>query len=92
MYSMRAELQNMNNQGSIVNASSIAGLIGFPKHAAYTACKHGWFYPFRSFLTITHIFKLSLDFQKQLQRRSAFTKALIYSANNINRSETKKSE
>jgi NADP-dependent 3-hydroxy acid dehydrogenase YdfG len=32
----------MNNQGSIVNASSIAGLIGFPKHAAYTACKHGW--------------------------------------------------
>ena len=43
MYSMRAELQNMNDGGSIVNASSIAGLIGFPKHAAYTAAKHGAF-------------------------------------------------
>ena len=33
----------MNDGGSIVNASSIAGLIGFPKHAAYTAAKHGAF-------------------------------------------------
>lgn len=41
MYCMRSELQNMNDGGSIVNASSIAGLIGFPKHAAYTAAKHG---------------------------------------------------
>jgi NADP-dependent 3-hydroxy acid dehydrogenase YdfG len=42
---MRAELQNMNKQGSIVNASSIAGIIGFPKHSAYTAAKHGELHP-----------------------------------------------
>jgi hypothetical protein len=41
MYCMRAELQNMNNKGSMVNASSIAGIMGFPKNAAYTASKHG---------------------------------------------------
>lgn len=41
MYCMRAQIQNMNNEGSIVNASSIAGIAGFPKNAAYTASKHG---------------------------------------------------
>jgi NAD(P)-dependent dehydrogenase (short-subunit alcohol dehydrogenase family) len=40
MYCMRAQLQNMNNNGSIVNAASICGTIGFPKNAAYTASKH----------------------------------------------------
>jgi len=41
MHCMRSELQNMNNKGSIINASSIAGVAGFPKNAAYTAAKHG---------------------------------------------------
>lgn len=40
MYCMRAQLQNMNDGGSIVNAASICGLVGFPKNAAYTATKH----------------------------------------------------
>jgi len=40
MHCMRAQLQNMNNKGSLVNAASICGLIGFPKNAAYTASKH----------------------------------------------------
>ncbi|KIV98506.1 uncharacterized protein PV09_09683 [Verruconis gallopava] len=40
MHCMRAQIQNMNNEGSIVNASSIAGIMGFPKNAAYTASKH----------------------------------------------------
>ncbi len=40
MYCMRAQLQNMNNNGSIINAASICGTIGFPKNAAYTASKH----------------------------------------------------
>ncbi len=42
-YSMRAELKQMIRQGSgaIVNVSSVAGLVGFPWHAAYTASKHG---------------------------------------------------
>lgn len=40
MYCMRAQLQNMNNKGSVVNAASICGTIGFPKNAAYTASKH----------------------------------------------------
>jgi NADP-dependent 3-hydroxy acid dehydrogenase YdfG len=31
----------MNDYGSLVNASSIAGVIGFPRHAAYTVSKHG---------------------------------------------------
>jgi NAD(P)-dependent dehydrogenase (short-subunit alcohol dehydrogenase family) len=31
----------MNPKGSIINASSIAGVAGFPKNAAYTAAKHG---------------------------------------------------
>ncbi|KAM6517453.1 hypothetical protein FSOLCH5_008414 [Fusarium solani] len=38
---MRAELNNMKSGGSIVNASSAAGLIGFAGGAAYTASKHG---------------------------------------------------
>ncbi|KAK5712564.1 hypothetical protein LTR17_017945 [Elasticomyces elasticus] len=40
MHCMRAQLKNMNNKGSIVNAASICGLIGFPKNAAYTVSKH----------------------------------------------------
>lgn len=40
MHCMRAELQNMNERGSSVNAASICGVIGFPKNAAYTASKH----------------------------------------------------
>lgn len=36
---MRAEIREMNERGSIVNASSIAGLAGFAKNAAYTAAK-----------------------------------------------------
>jgi NAD(P)-dependent dehydrogenase (short-subunit alcohol dehydrogenase family) len=40
MHCMRSELQNMNNKGSIINASSVAGVAGFPKNAAYTAAKH----------------------------------------------------
>lgn len=40
MYCMRAQLQNMNPRGSVVNAASICGVIGFPKNAAYTASKH----------------------------------------------------
>jgi NAD(P)-dependent dehydrogenase (short-subunit alcohol dehydrogenase family) len=40
MHCMRAQLRNMNNGGSIVNAASICGVIGFPKNAAYTATKH----------------------------------------------------
>jgi NAD(P)-dependent dehydrogenase (short-subunit alcohol dehydrogenase family) len=38
---MRAEIQNMNDKGSIINASSVAGIIGFAKNAAYTASKVG---------------------------------------------------
>jgi len=40
MHCMRAQLKNMNEGGSVVNAASICGLIGFPKNAAYTATKH----------------------------------------------------
>ena len=40
MFCMREQIKNMNNGGSIVNASSICGLLGFPKNAAYTATKH----------------------------------------------------
>lgn len=39
MHSMRAQIPHMNPKGSIVNASSIAGLAGFAKNAAYTAAK-----------------------------------------------------
>jgi NAD(P)-dependent dehydrogenase (short-subunit alcohol dehydrogenase family) len=43
---MRAEIKAMGDPrkegrgGSIVNASSIAGIIGMPKNGAYTASKH----------------------------------------------------
>lgn len=37
MYCMRAQLQNMNVRGSVVNAASICGVIGFPKNAAYVS-------------------------------------------------------
>jgi len=37
---MRSELQNMKNKGSVINASSVAGVAGFPKNGAYTAAKH----------------------------------------------------
>lgn len=40
MYCMRAQLRNMNRRGSIVNTSSVAGLGGFAKNAAYVASKH----------------------------------------------------
>jgi NAD(P)-dependent dehydrogenase (short-subunit alcohol dehydrogenase family) len=40
MHCMRAQLQNMNEKGSLVNAASICGVIGFPKNAAYTVSKH----------------------------------------------------
>ncbi|OBT82415.1 hypothetical protein VE02_08394 [Pseudogymnoascus sp. 03VT05] len=41
MYCMRGELRVMANNGSIVNAASIAGIEGFAKNAAYSASKHG---------------------------------------------------
>lgn len=41
MHCMRAQIRSMNNLGSVINASSIAGVMGFPKNAAYTAAKHG---------------------------------------------------
>ncbi|ATY64251.1 short chain dehydrogenase family [Cordyceps militaris] len=41
MYCMRAQLRNIERGGSIVNVSSIHGLKGFAKHAAYDASKHG---------------------------------------------------
>ncbi|KAL4919149.1 hypothetical protein BDW62DRAFT_200029 [Aspergillus aurantiobrunneus] len=40
MHCMRAELRAMADNGSIVNASSIAGIQGFPCNAAYSASKH----------------------------------------------------
>lgn len=41
-YCMRAELAQMLKQGggAIVNVSSVAGVVGFPSHAAYAASKH----------------------------------------------------
>jgi len=39
MHSTRAEIRQMKDGGSIVNASSIAGLAGFAKNAAYVAAK-----------------------------------------------------
>ena len=39
MHCMRAEIKNMKEKGSIVNASSIAGIAGFAKSSAYVASK-----------------------------------------------------
>ncbi|EXJ76283.1 uncharacterized protein A1O5_00791 [Cladophialophora psammophila CBS 110553] len=44
MYCVRAELQQFEKKGtggSIVNVASVAGLLGLPGSAAYTASKHG---------------------------------------------------
>jgi NAD(P)-dependent dehydrogenase (short-subunit alcohol dehydrogenase family) len=41
MLCMRAELQAIADNGAIVNASSIAGLIGRENNADYAASKHG---------------------------------------------------
>ncbi|KAJ5930295.1 hypothetical protein N7466_005788 [Penicillium verhagenii] len=45
MYCLRAELraimESADGKGSIVNASSIQGVRGFPLHAAYSTTKHG---------------------------------------------------
>lgn len=41
MQCMRAQIPNMKEKASIVNAASIAALGGFPKNAAYTVAKHG---------------------------------------------------
>lgn len=40
MHCMRAQLQVMSKNASIVNASSIEGLQGFRYNAAYSASKH----------------------------------------------------
>ncbi|KAK7414779.1 hypothetical protein QQX98_006381 [Neonectria punicea] len=37
---LRAQIPYFNDGGSIVNAGSVAGLIGFPRNAAYVASKH----------------------------------------------------
>ncbi|KAI7211363.1 hypothetical protein KC333_g7724 [Hortaea werneckii] len=41
MYCMRAELQAIKGPGSVVCVSSVQGTMGFAKHAAYAASKHG---------------------------------------------------
>lgn len=41
MYCMRAELAAIKGSGSVVCVSSVQGSIGFAKHAAYAASKHG---------------------------------------------------
>lgn len=40
MHCMKAQLQVLRDGGSIVNASSIAGLTGRSKNASYSAAKH----------------------------------------------------
>ena len=37
---LRAEVPHMNTGGAILNAASILGLVGAPKHLAYSASKH----------------------------------------------------
>jgi NAD(P)-dependent dehydrogenase (short-subunit alcohol dehydrogenase family) len=37
---LRAQIPHFNDGGSIVNAASVAGLIGFPRNGAYVASKH----------------------------------------------------
>ncbi|KAL1592658.1 hypothetical protein SLS60_011074 [Paraconiothyrium brasiliense] len=41
MICMKHQLQHLSSPGAIVNASSIAGLQGRPRNAAYAASKHG---------------------------------------------------
>jgi NAD(P)-dependent dehydrogenase (short-subunit alcohol dehydrogenase family) len=41
MYCLRAQLKAMEGPGSIVCVSSVQGTLGFAKHAAYSASKHG---------------------------------------------------
>ncbi|OAL44232.1 oxidoreductase [Pyrenochaeta sp. DS3sAY3a] len=41
MYCVRAEIRAMNNGGSIVNAASLAGIMGRPGIGAYACSKHG---------------------------------------------------
>ncbi|RFU31805.1 hypothetical protein B7463_g4531, partial [Scytalidium lignicola] len=41
MYCLRAELRNIADGGSIVNVSSIQGVMGFAHSGAYSASKHG---------------------------------------------------
>jgi NADP-dependent 3-hydroxy acid dehydrogenase YdfG len=37
---LRAQIPYFNDNGSIVNASSVSGIMGFPRNAAYVASKH----------------------------------------------------
>lgn len=39
MYCLRAQLRAMNNGGSVVCVSSVQGVMGFARHAAYSASK-----------------------------------------------------
>lgn len=41
MYCMRAQLQNMNDHGSIITCGSTASVMGEPGCSAYVAAKHG---------------------------------------------------
>ncbi|ROT38010.1 BcABA4 [Sodiomyces alkalinus F11] len=41
MHCMRAQLRVIADGGSVVNASSVAGIAGRPRNAAYAASKHG---------------------------------------------------
>ena len=41
MYCLRAELRAIKGPGSVVCVSSVQGTMGFAKHAAYAASKHG---------------------------------------------------
>jgi NAD(P)-dependent dehydrogenase (short-subunit alcohol dehydrogenase family) len=40
VHCLRAQVPNMNDGGSIVNVSSLSGVLGFPRHYAYNASKH----------------------------------------------------
>jgi len=41
MHCMRAQIPHMKSPGSIVNAASVSGLVGWEKNGAYCASKHG---------------------------------------------------